>query len=77
MRFMMLIIGALMSGLYTLAGAAQFVHSVCTNNPASSGGMSMIAANSLPLCIGGVIFLSCLGGLRRKQAAPNSSLPTQ
>ena len=73
MRIAFLVIGAVLSGLYSLAGACQFIHALWTNNPVSGAGISMIAANVLPLCVGGVIFLSCLSAIRRKNLAENNA----
>jgi uncharacterized membrane protein YcjF (UPF0283 family) len=74
-RKIFLLVGAVLTGLYTIAGAVQFIHALWTNNPTTGYGMTDIAANILPFCIGGVFFLSCLGALRAKNPPENNSNP--
>lgn len=68
MRTAFLIVGAILSGLYTLVAVGQLICAMCTNSPVSGRGITEIAASAVPPCIGGIIFLSCISWLRRKNS---------
>lgn len=73
MRTSLLIVGAALSGVYTLGSIGFLIGALITYDPFSARGGMEIAASVVPPCIGAVICLSCIGALRRKTPSDSTA----
>jgi hypothetical protein len=66
MKKVLLILGAILSGVYAIGSLGFLIRALLTNDITTPGGLTEIAASVVPPAIGGVLFLTCVERLRRK-----------
>jgi hypothetical protein len=66
MKKVLLLCGAILSGVYALGSLVFFIGALLTYNITTPGGLTEIAAHAVPPAIGGALCLICVERLRRK-----------
>jgi hypothetical protein len=64
----LLLVLGIFASIYVVLAGVQFIQVVASNNPVTSSGISEIAANVAPVCIGLIVaILSFQHALRKRQ----------
>lgn len=66
MKKMLLIIGAILSGVYAIGSLCFLIGALLTYDITTPGGLTEIAAHVVPPAFGGAICGTCVERLRRK-----------